>query len=359
MLRVRFVCGQLQSNHEQLLEATGRLIGIQRDTESKSFLDGERKVGDPTELVAKHEPSRRGIALQGRFAFVIERRGADHDNVIDLIADDGVHGFAAAKQHQHKTIGHDAAVRRLGPAIRLRDVELWELQHVIARGRRITPVRRFRLKRDPRGAIRAETFHKVLPCRFARIVIFRGAQGFPICHAERLLALRQEFLVRVDGDLIGKDSDPQLRVFKARFHTQRKQHGRKRIIPFLDELLRCALEEITDQPADCRTALANEFSLLLNLRALAVQFVGLIGIKHRLAVSTFIQNLVALRFLLQTLQGELTHARALQLLARTIARHTCAAEDIKCLAELAHALGWRSRFSSISFACTAIITGRW
>ena len=272
MLRVRFVCGQLQSNHEQLLEATGRLIGIQRDAESKSFLDGERKVGDPTELVAKHEPSRRGIALQSRFAFVIERRGADHDNVIDLIADDGVHGFAAAKQHQHKTIGHDAAVRRLGPAIRLRDIELWELQSVIARGRRITPVRRFRLKRDPRGTIRTETFHQVLPCRFARIVIFRRPQAFPIGHTERLLALGQEFFVRVDRDLIGKDPHPQLCVFETRFHTQWQQHDRKGIVPFFDELLRCALEEIADQSPDFCIALANEFSLLLNLRALAVQF---------------------------------------------------------------------------------------
>ena len=267
-MRVRFVCGQLQSNHEQLLEATGRLIGIQRDTESKSFLDGERKVGDPTELIAKHEPSRRGIALQSRFAFVVEGRRADHHNVVDLIADDRVHGFAAAKQHQHKTIGHHTAVWRFGPAIRLCDVELWELQSVITRWRRITPVRRFRLQRDPRGTIRAETFHEVLPCGFARVVIFRGAQGLPIRDAERLFALGHEFLVRVDRDLIGKDPHPQLRVFKARFHTHRQQHDRKRIIPFLDELLRCALEEITDQPADCRAALANEFSLLLNLRAL-------------------------------------------------------------------------------------------
>jgi hypothetical protein len=49
----------------------------------------------------------------------------------------------------------------------------------------------------------------------------------------------------------------------------------------------------------------------------------------------------------------------LQLLACIIARRTRAAEGIKCLAELAHVFGLRSRFSSISFACTAIITGRW
>jgi len=122
--------------------------------------------------------------------------------------------------------------------------------------------------------------------------------------------------------------------------------------------LRCALEEIADQPPDFCVPLANESLLLLNLGALALQFLGTIRIEDRLLVfSSVIQNLAAIGFVLQALQRELTHARALQLLARIVARRASAAEGINCLAELAHAVGWRSSFSSISLACTAIMTG--
>jgi hypothetical protein len=123
-------------------------------------------------------------------------------------------------------------------------------------------------------------------------------------------------------------------------------------------LLRCALEEIADQSPDFCVPLPNESLLLLNLRALAIQFLRTIRIEDRLLViSAFIQDLAALRFVLQALQSELKHARALQLLTRIVARRASAAERIKCLAELAHGAGLRSSFSSISLACTAIMTG--
>ena len=164
--------------------------------------------------------------------------------------------------------------------------------------------------------------------------------------------------MRVDRDLIGEDANPQLCVFEARFDAQRQQHDRKRIIPFLDELLRCALEKVADKLSNVRVSLPNESLLLCDARTLALQFLGAIRIEDRLLVfSSVIQNLAPIGFVLRALQGELTQACALQLLARIVARRASAAQGIECLAELAHVAGWRSRFSSISLACTAIMTG--
>ena len=105
-------------------------------------------------------------------------------------------------------------------------------------------------------------------------------------------------------------------------------------------------------------SLPNESLLLCDARPLALQFLGTIRIEDRLlVVSSVVEDLAPLGFVLRALQGELTQARALQLLARVVARRASAAQGIECLAERAHVAGWRSRFSSISLACTAIITG--
>ena len=197
------VGGVLEPQHDEFVEAVG--VGVaQLYSESEPHGDGDLEVAQPFGIGVELQAAI-GATLPGGMAVDGQRRGARVNDVWNKTAGHGVNWLAAPQQCQHESIREHLDQRGLCPAILLDDGLDGECQPADADIGQLVPVERQGALDDVAGPGRGVIVDELAPHFLARRFVAVGADAAPVLLAGGDFGGREELLMGVDRDLVGKD----------------------------------------------------------------------------------------------------------------------------------------------------------